>query len=69
MCTTSLTKQDSVSIKNFFKNLDLEISEYQRPYVWTGQQIINLHNDLIEFSSNQKEIPDYYLGNIILGKK
>lgn len=68
MSITSQTKQDSVSIKDFFENFDLEISEYQRPYVWSGQQIINLYNDLIDFSGNQKDLPDYYLGNIILVK-
>ncbi|MDM1679850.1 DUF262 domain-containing protein [Myroides odoratimimus] len=60
--------QDSVSIDFFLTNNFLEISEYQRPYVWTGQQIINLYNDLIDFSSSQEDLPDYYLGSIILVK-
>ncbi len=68
MHTTSSTKQDSISIKEFLTNYDLEISEYQRPYLWSGQQIIDLYKDLIDFSDNQKDLPNYYLGNIILVK-
>lgn len=59
-------KQGSISIKEFFSNFSLEISDYQRPYVWSAQQVINLLDDLHNFSSVTNNQPDYYLDNIIL---
>jgi len=44
----------------------LNIPEYQRPYVWNEKQINKFLNDWIEYSNIEVEKPLYYLGSIIL---
>ncbi|KQK26412.1 hypothetical protein AR438_06485 [Chryseobacterium aquaticum] len=50
---------------------DLKVSDYQRPYLWDGEQALNLAENLKEFTQKLKItfFPDYYLGTIILVKK
>lgn len=45
----------------------LEIPEYQRPYIWKEKQINRLLNDIIEYEESDKNNkPLFYLGSIIL---
>lgn len=40
------------------------IPEYQRPYVWTDDQVITLFEDLVEYTNNQSE-SSYFFGCIV----
>lgn len=59
-------KLDILSIRNFFKEKNLDISEYQRPYRWNSNTANVLLNDIIE--AKRKHIETYRLGTIILHK-
>jgi len=49
---------------------ELNIPEYQRPYVWGKNELKKLVSDLKHFSENYNESsPLYYLGSIILHKQ
>ncbi|PIF46626.1 uncharacterized protein DUF262 [Chryseobacterium sp. 52] len=64
-----IEKQGSLTVDDFFNQFKLKISDYQRPYVWTGKQIIKLYNDLLNYSrKNKNKCPLYYLGTVILVK-
>lgn len=45
-------------------NLNLEIPDYQRPYKWTEKNVIQLLEDIWEFTYIRKK--DFRIGNIIL---
>jgi len=47
---------------------ELEVPEYQRPYVWTEKEIDKLIADLKDHHKKQSDKPMYYLGSIILHK-
>ncbi|WP_231490334.1 DUF262 domain-containing protein [Pedobacter sp. Leaf170] len=48
----------------------LQIPEYQRPYVWGKKQMLRLLKDLKEHAQLVKpNMPDYYLGSLILHQK
>lgn len=62
-------KEDSVTLDQFLKDFKLEISKYQRPYLWSGKQAINLAQNLANFTSTYSDGPLYYVGTFILVKK
>lgn len=56
---------ESLSIPKLF-SLPLDIPEYQRPYVWTKNEVLTLLNDIYTYQQHPQEEPMYYLGSIIL---
>jgi len=55
-------KSDIQTIDNYFKNENLKLPEYQRPYKWTIENINQLIDDILLF--NDKDA--YRLGTIVL---
>jgi len=56
---------ESLSIPELF-SLPLDIPEYQRPYVWTKNEVLTLLKDIYAYQHHSQEEPMYYLGSIIL---
>lgn len=53
-------------IKDIFKSW-FKIPEYQRPYVWGSDQIIELLDDIVE-AENYNNESEYFLGSMVLQK-
>lgn len=68
-CTlTELLECNTNEIPNTGIVAQLNIPEYQRPYVWNEKQINKLLDDWIEYKKIDRDKPLYYLGSIILHK-
>ncbi len=59
-------KNDVINISTLFKDLKLNIPDYQRPYCWTDDQVMQLLEDIIEAWKENKRI--YLVGNVIFYK-
>ena len=59
-------QQVETSIINLKQLLELPLSipDYQRPYTWSEKNVVQLLDDVIEFS----KYPEYRMGTIILHK-
>ncbi len=60
-------ESDKLRIKDVF-SMWFRIPEYQRPYVWTNDQITELLDD-IKQARNSNPDSDYFLGSMVLRKK
>ena len=68
-CTlTDLLESNNKEIPKTGIVAQLNIPEYQRPYVWNEKQINKLLDDWIEYDNIKPIKPLYYLGSIILHK-
>ena len=63
--TMNQIRVKSLSIPKLF-SLPLDIPEYQRPYVWTKNEVLTLLKDIYAYQQHSQEEPMYYLGSIIL---
>jgi hypothetical protein len=69
-----ILKVESITLLELFSK-DLAIPEYQRPYVWTHNEIYKLLNQFKEHNIREVPVgqkPNFYLGSIVLhndGKK
>jgi len=62
----NIIKVGSLNLKELFEK-NLKIPEYQRPYDWTEEHVLNLLEDLREtFEKNREKI--YLLGNLVFHK-
>lgn len=65
--TIEVNKQSVKQLLESGKVRKFGIPEYQRPYAWTDEQVQTLFDDLIEYTSNQKESAEgtYFLGSVV----
>jgi uncharacterized protein with ParB-like and HNH nuclease domain len=57
-------KSEKILVKDIFSKWWFRIPEYQRPYVWGRDQIIELLGDL-EFAISEKPDSEYFLGSFV----
>lgn len=55
---------DKIFVKSIFSNLWFRIPEYQRPYVWTSEEVTELLGD-ISFAMSEKPGKEYFLGSFV----
>lgn len=61
---------ESLTLQELFqKEQSLAIPEYQRPYVWTPNEINKLLSQIKQHEERADEKPLFYLGSIVLHKK
>ena len=53
----------------FSKEFDFNIPPYQRPYAWTWENASALFGDVVDFSNEQSQPKNYFLGSLVLIKE
>ena len=61
-------KSDKILVKDIFSRMWFRIPEYQRPYVWTRDQVTDLLDDLT-FAQENKPDSEYFLGSFVFQSK
>lgn len=61
-------KSEKILVKNIFSNLWFRIPEYQRPFVWGKDEIIDLLDDL-DYAHQSKSDQEYFLGSFVFQAK
>jgi uncharacterized protein with ParB-like and HNH nuclease domain len=61
-------KSAKIVIKDIFSQLWFRVPEYQRPYVWGYDEVIDLLEDL-SFASKEKSESEYFLGSLVFQSK
>jgi uncharacterized protein with ParB-like and HNH nuclease domain len=57
-------KSEKILVKDVFSTMWFRIPEYQRPYIWSRDQVNELMDDLI-FASKDKPDSEYFLGSFV----
>jgi len=61
-------KSDKILVKEIFSTLWFRIPEYQRPYIWSSDQIDDLLDDLT-YAHAEKPDQEYFLGSFVFQAK
>jgi uncharacterized protein with ParB-like and HNH nuclease domain len=61
-------KSDKILVKEIFSTLWFRIPEYQRPYIWSRDQIDDLLDDLT-YAHEEKPDQEYFLGSFVFQAK
>jgi uncharacterized protein with ParB-like and HNH nuclease domain len=61
-------KSEKILIKDIFSAIWFRIPEYQRPYIWSRDEINELLDDLT-FAQNEKPDQEYFLGSFVFQSK
>jgi len=61
-------KTDKILVKEIFSKMWFRIPEYQRPYIWSRDQIDDLLDDLT-FAHSEKPDHEYFLGSFVFQTK
>lgn len=61
-------KSEKILVKDIFSNMWFRIPEYQRPYVWGADEVIELLDDLT-FALTEKPDFEYFLGSFVFQSK
>lgn len=61
-------KSAKILVKDIFSNLWFRIPEYQRPYIWSSDQIDDLLDDLT-YAHEEKPDQEYFLGSFVFQAK
>ena len=61
-------KSEKILVKDIFSRMWFRIPEYQRPYVWTCDQVTDLLDDLT-FAQRNKSDSEYFLGSFVFQSK
>ena len=61
-------KSEKILVKDIFANLWFRIPEYQRPYMWTHEEVTELLDDLVFASTNNPDT-EYFMGSIVFQSK
>ena len=61
-------KSEKILVKDIFSKLWFRIPEYQRPYIWSADQIDDLLDDLI-YAHDEKPDQEYFLGSFVYQTK
>lgn len=57
-------KSEKILVKDVFSTMWFRIPEYQRPYIWSSDQVNDLLDDLT-FASKDKPESEYFLGSFV----
>jgi uncharacterized protein with ParB-like and HNH nuclease domain len=57
-------KSEKILVKDVFSTMWFRIPEYQRPYIWSNDQVNELMDDLT-FASKDKPDSEYFLGSFV----
>jgi len=61
-------KSEKILVKDIFSTLWFRIPEYQRPYIWTTDEVNELLDDLT-FALRDKPDQEYFLGSLVFQSK
>ena len=61
-------KSEKILVKDIFSTMWFRIPEYQRPYIWSSDEINELLDDLT-FASREKPDHEYFLGSFVFQSK
>lgn len=68
MPTKHEIKSEKILIKDIFSTMWFRIPEYQRPYIWSNDEVNELLDDLT-FASREKPEHEYFLGSFVFQSK
>src|ERR1017187_5897624 len=57
-------KSEKILVKDVFSTMWFRIPEYQRPYIWSSDQVNDLLDDL-SFAGKDKPDSEYFLGSFV----
>lgn len=61
-------KSEKILVKDIFSSMWFRIPEYQRPYIWTKDEVNELLDDLM-FAQTEKPNQEYFLGSFVFQSK
>jgi uncharacterized protein with ParB-like and HNH nuclease domain len=61
-------KSEKILVKDIFSAMWFRIPEYQRPYIWSRDEVVELLDDLT-FASKDKPNHEYFLGSFVFQSK
>jgi uncharacterized protein with ParB-like and HNH nuclease domain len=61
-------KSEKILVKDIFSTMWFRIPEYQRPYIWSKDEVCELLDDLT-FAQNEKPDQEYFLGSFVFQAK
>ena len=61
-------KSEKILVKDIFSTMWFQIPEYQRPYIWTKDEVNELLDDLT-FAQTEKPNQEYFLGSFVFQSK
>jgi uncharacterized protein with ParB-like and HNH nuclease domain len=61
-------KSEKILVKDIFSTMWFRIPEYQRPYIWSNDEVNELLDDLI-FAQTEKPDQEYFLGSFVFQAK
>ncbi|MBC9785344.1 DUF262 domain-containing protein [Heliobacterium chlorum] len=61
-------KSEKILIKDIFSHMWFRIPEYQRPYVWGADEVVELLDDLT-YAMMEKPDSEYFLGSFVFQAK
>lgn len=61
-------KSEKILVKDIFSTMWFRIPEYQRPYIWTKDEVNELLDDLT-FAQKEKPDQEYFLGSFVFQSK
>ena len=68
MANENEIKSEKILVKNIFSTMWFRIPEYQRPYIWSRDEVNELLDDLT-FASKDKPNHEYFLGSFVFQSK
>lgn len=68
MSNTHEIKSEKILVKDVFSNMWFRIPEYQRPYIWSRDEVNDLLDDLT-FAYQEKSDQEYFLGSFVFQSK
>lgn len=68
MPTEHEIKSEKILVKDIFSTMWFRIPEYQRPYIWSKDEINELLDDLV-FAQKEKSEQEYFLGSFVFQSK
>lgn len=68
MVNESEIKSEKILVKDIFSTMWFRIPEYQRPYIWSRDEVNELLDDLT-FASKDKPNHEYFLGSFVFQSK
>ena len=61
-------KSEKILVKDIFSTMWFRIPEYQRPYIWSSDEVNELLDDLT-FANREKPDHEYFLGSFVFQSK
>jgi uncharacterized protein with ParB-like and HNH nuclease domain len=68
MANENEIKSEKILVKNIFSTMWFRVPEYQRPYIWSRDEVNELLDDL-SFANKDKPNHEYFLGSFVFQSK